>query len=303
MPIAKLSTLLADAQQAGYAVCYCESWNLESLQAVIEAAEDSRSPIIAGFNGGFLRHHTRRHPENLAYYAAFRQAIATARVPVAFLLNESDSLDQIREGIDLGFNAVMPENEGLELDAYRRLVRAVVEYAKPRNIWVEAQIGTLPAGHVSRNGYGTLTDPVLARNFVSEMEIDALAVSVGNVHILTQGKATLNFDTLRAVRDHVQVPLVLHGGTSLAPEDLRKAIQAGVSKVNFGTVLKQAYLEAVRQSLAAYHPPLSPHDFLGKGGPKDIMLAGREAVKREVIRLMEICGSKNREAYDCSTRV
>src|SRR6266511_5941559 len=110
MPLVSLSGMLADAVRGAYGVCYCESWNLESLQAVVEAAEDCRSPVVAGFNGGFLRHCSRRKAENLAYYAGFKLALERSSVPVAFLLNESDSLEQIEQGIELGFNAVMPEN-------------------------------------------------------------------------------------------------------------------------------------------------------------------------------------------------
>ena len=115
-----LSDLLADARREGYAVPYAESWNLESLEAVVDAAEQSHSPIIAGFNGGFLRHSGREKPENLSYYTCFCQALNTAKVPVAFILNESDDLAQIRAAIELGFNAVMPENEGLEVEEYRQ---------------------------------------------------------------------------------------------------------------------------------------------------------------------------------------
>ena len=303
MAIAHLTPMLADARRRGYAVCYCESWNLESLQAVIEAAEECRSPIIAGFNGAFLRHQTRSAPERLAYYAGFRRALEQATVSVALLLNESDSLDQIREAIDLGFNCVMPENEGLAADVYEQFVRDVVAFAKPRNVWVEAQLGTLPCGGNHSNGHASITDPDSAREFAHRLGIDALAISIGNVHILTEGKAKLNLDALRAIGGRIDLPLVVHGGTSLTAEDLRAAIGHGVAKVNFGTVLKQAYLEAVRRALDRYRKPASPHEFLGIGGPEDIMVAGREAVKNEVIRLIEICGSKNREAYDFSEAI
>ena len=293
MPVMPLSVMMAEAESAGYALPYAESWNLESLQAVIDAAEKYGSPIIAGFNGGFLRHPSRKGPENLAYYACFRQALERAKVSVAFLLNESDSLEQIREGIDLGFNAVMPESDNLGIDAYRDLVNAVVAIARPRGVWVEAQFGTLPVGG-ERNGHGIITDPDLAAEFVQDTAIDALAVSVGNVHILTEGQATVNLDILRRIRERVSVPLVIHGGTSLAPGTVREMTRLGVAKVNFGTVLKQAYLEAVRTSLAKYHVPSSPHEFLGIGGPEDVMMAGREAVERGVQRLIEVCGSKGR---------
>ena len=239
-----------------------------------------------------------KNRKNMVYYACFRKALEMAKIPVAFILNESDDLGQIRTAIELGFNAVMPENEGLEVEEYRDLVKEVVRLAKPRGVWVEAQIGLLPAGHANHNGSGRITDPDLAAEFVEDTKVDALAISIGNVHILTQGKAAVDVEAVRRIREKVSVPLVAHGGTSLTAESLREIIAMGVAKVNFGTILKQAYLEAVRESLGKYHSPLSPHEFLGKGGPEDIMMAGREAVKREVMRLIEICGAKGRVRHD-----
>src|ERR1035441_1112159 len=102
----------ADARQGGYAVCYCEAWSLESFQAEVEAAEEARSPVIAGFNGGFLMHPGRKRAENLSFYSGLGSSLEKARVPAALILNESKSLAQIEEAIDLGFNAVMVENEG-----------------------------------------------------------------------------------------------------------------------------------------------------------------------------------------------
>src|SRR5579872_2985091 len=210
MALASLSALLAEAEKEGYAVPYTESWNLESLEAVIDAAEDTQAPIIAGFNGGFLRHSSRKTEENLAFYAGFRKALESAKVPVAFLLNESDDMQQIREAIALGFNAVMPESEGLSVEEYHELVKAVVKIAKPQGVWVEAQIGLLPAGNANHNGHGILTDPDLAAKFVAETGIDGLAISIGNIHILTEGKAKVNFDVIRRVREKVSVPLAVH---------------------------------------------------------------------------------------------
>ncbi len=289
MPIAPLSNMIAEAQRDSHGLCYCESWNLESLEAVIEAAEECGSPIIAGFNGGFLRHCSRAKPEDLACYACFRHALERSSVPVAFLLNESDSLDQIEEGIHLGFNAVMLENAGLAIDTYREMVRAVVAIARPKGVWVEAQIGTLPYRATGCDGEGTITDPELADQFVAETGINALAVSVGNVHVLTRGKASVDWDVLSRVRERVRVPLVVHGGTSLSPESLQRLIREGVAKINFGTVLKQVYLEAVRKALSHYRSPASPHKFLGMGGPEDVMTVGREAVKSKVTELLQLC--------------
>src|ERR1035438_1013122 len=204
-----MSKLLADAKQGGYAVCYCESWSFESFQAVVEAAAAERSPIIAGFNGGFLMHPGRKRAENLNFYAGLGLTLEKARVPAALLLNESKSLDQIEEAIDLGFNAVMVENEGFTLDEYRRLVKQVVAKAHRNGVSVEAQVGHL--ADASSNGHAEPTSPARARAFVEDTGIDALGVAVGNVHILTEGHLPLDLQALAEVGNVVSVPLVLHG--------------------------------------------------------------------------------------------
>jgi fructose-bisphosphate aldolase, class II len=289
MPLISMSKLLTDAMRGGYVVCYCEAWNLESFQAVVEAAEELRSPIIAGFNGGFLLSPERAKPPSLAYYAGMALSLGKASVPVAFLLNETDSFSQIEEAIALGFNAVMVENGRLSLEEYRRLVKKVVGIAHQGGLSVEAQVGRLADG--SGHSVAEVTNPEIARAFVAETGIDALAVAVGNVHILTTGKAILDLRTLERVHDKVSVPLVLHGGTGIPLDMVQDCIRLGVAKVNFGTALKQAYLEAVRTKLAAYREPMSPHPFLGVGGEQDILVAGVEAVKLTVREFLHAFGS------------
>ncbi|MCL5098921.1 MAG: class II fructose-bisphosphate aldolase [Candidatus Omnitrophica bacterium] len=285
-----LAQLLTRARQGGYAVCYCESWNLESLQAVIEAAEAMRSPVVAGFNGGFLMHPSRAKPENLAHYAGLAGVIREASVPVAFLLNETESLPQIERGIELGFNSVMVENEHLSLGDYRRLIKQVVALAHPLKVSVEAQIGRLPTGSSREQPKGEITNPAEARALVEETGIDALAVSIGNVHILTQGKAPVDLEVLERIQSAVKIPLVLHGGTSFPSACAREVISRGIVKFNFGTCLKQAYLTAVKKALARYQEPMNPHVYLGMGGPEDILQAGREAVKQKAMELIHDYG-------------
>ena len=291
MPLVSMTHLLIEAQQGGYAVCYCEAWNFESLQAVVEAAEESESPLITGFNGGFLCHPKRSRPENLAYYAGMALALRDANVPVTLLLNETDDFSQIERAIRMGFNAVMVENERLGPEAYRELVRKTVQLAHCSGASVEATLGRLPDASGGNHGDAEVTDPVAARSFTLDTGIDALGVSVGNVHILTKGKAAIDLDALARIRDAVQVPLVLHGGTGITPEHIMPSVHLGVAKVNFGTVLKQVYLAAIQEKLAQYHEPLSPHPFVGMGGGQDILISGREAVKHKARELMALCGS------------
>ena len=302
MPLVSLTTLLAVARRGGSAVCYCESWNLESFAAEVEAAEELSSPIVVGFNGGFLMHASRSKPERLAYYAALGLALRESAVPTAFILNETDSLAQIEQGIELGFNAIMVESEQLSLDEYRQLVKRVVQMAHTRNVSVEAQIGRLPVGWLATDLNAQITDAGLARRFVEDTGIDALSVSIGNVHVLTKGKASINLEALRRISAEVKVPLVLHGGTGVPPEMARELIALGVAKVNIGTGLKQPYLAAVREKLAAYREPMPPHPFLGMGGPDDILVAGREAVKRKAKELLRLYGSAGKAREMKNTR-
>jgi len=297
MPLVPMSKILADAKLGGYAVCYCESWSLESFQAVVEAAEEERSPIIAGFNGGFLMHSGRKRAENLTFYANLGLSLSKACVPAALLLNESANLAQIEEAIDLGFNAVMVENEGFEANDYRRLVRQVVAKAHQSGVTVEAQVGHL--ADASSNGSAQPTTPESARAFVEETQIDALGVAVGNVHILTEGNIPLDLQALAGIGRTVSVPLVLHGGTGIPLEDAGRSVRLGVAKVNFGTGLKQAYLAALREKLGKYREPMSPHPFVGMGGENDILVAGREAVKLKCQKLMRAYGSAGKAEFAC----
>lgn len=161
--------------------------------------------------------------------------------------------------------------------------------AHQNGVTVEAQVGHLPDG--AGDCAAEATDATQARRFVEETCADALGIAVGNVHILTSGKAPINFETLEKVHEQVDIPLVLHGGTGIPLEMAQECIRMGVAKVNFGTGLKQAYLEAVRGKLKAYHVPMSPHPFLGMGGAEDILMAGADAVKREAKKLMMAYGS------------
>ena len=294
MPLVPMVELLSQARRGGYAVCYCESWNLESLQAVIEAAEELNSPVIAGFNGGFLMHPNRRKPEDLGFYGGMAMAVREAAVPVSFILNESESLAQIARGLEVGFNAVMVESHHLSLTEYVGLVKQVVVMAHARHAFVEGQIGELPDGSGGSNGNGVLTDPLLAKAFIEDTGVDALSVSIGNVHILTEGKASVNIEALRQIQASVKVPLVVHGGTGFPSECAADVIALGVAKFNFGTTLKQTYLAAIREKIAAYREPMNPHVFLGMGGPEDLMVAGREAVKLKVKELIQTYGFAER---------
>jgi ketose-bisphosphate aldolase len=295
MPLTPISGLLQHARAHRYALGYFESWNLESLQGVLDAAEATRSPVIIGFNGEFLSYPDRKLPERLQCYAELGKAAAAgATVPCGLIFNECPNDDWVRNAVLAGFNLVMPADAAASDEEYIRRVAELTEFAHLHGAVVEAEVGHLPSGTNGRQHVSQLTDPEWAARFVQVTGVDLLAVSVGNVHVLIKGEQELDRGRLSQICRQVAKPLVLHGGTGISAASLRKAIALGVAKVNYGTYLKQRYLTAVRTSIAVNED--NPHELLGIGGDRDVMVAGRVAVRDAVLErigLLGCCGKAN----------
>ena len=225
MPLAPLTTLLADARAHGYALGYFEAWDGGSFEAVVEAAEAERAPVIIG-TGCLLGHQPWFDGGGIELLGAVGGAVARAtRIPVALLLNETHTLEQSLRGIDAGFNAVMMHTGVLDYAEAVATVGRLVAAAHARGAAVEAELGNLPDGARGTidDSAASLTDPAEAASFVEATGVDCLAVSVGNVHLLAHGTATIDLDRLRAVHARVPVPLVIHGATSFPHEDIARA--------------------------------------------------------------------------------
>jgi ketose-bisphosphate aldolase len=297
MPIADVTGLLRAAQRGGYALGYFESWSLESLQGVLDAAEEARCPIVVGFNGEFLTAPQRGAAERLELYAALARAGAqSATVPCGAFFNECTRDEYVHTAITAGYNLVMPALGNSSLAEYTRRVRSICGPAHAHGVAVQAELGELPSG-VGRGPSGApaheqQTDPDDAARFVEATGVDLLAVSVGNVHILMDGRRGLDLDRLARIRERVSVPLVLHGGTGIDRAALRAAVGLGVALVQFGTGLKLQYLAAVRRALAS--DERNPHELLGIGGPADVMCAGRRAVRDAVLAEIDTLGCRGR---------
>jgi len=287
MPMQPISQMMQKAMHQGYAIGYFESWNLESLNGVIDAAEQTRSPIIIGFNGEFFAEPDRVAQERLSWYGALgRIAAESASVPVGFIFNECPDDGWVRRAVTAGFNLVMPVPAHGESDAdYTVRTKAIVDYAHANNVAVEGELGTLPFG--GQEG-GSTTDPRQAAEFAAATGLDLLAISVGNIHVLLHGAKALDLGKVAALREAVDVPFVLHGGTGIDRASIEAAIALGVTKVNYGTYMKQHYLDVMRAALDTSET--NPHKLLGMGGPEDVMLKGRQAVCDAVLERIDWLG-------------
>ena len=295
MSIVSMTTLLDKARKEHYAVGYFESFNMDSLLGVLDAAEEYHSPVIIGFGGQFLSSEKRDRIDSIFPYGVMaREAAKYASVPVAVLLNESNREDMIYQAMNAGFNAVMYQKPGEDIDETLRITKEICKIAHMLNIDVESEIGELPNADISTGtrSTGFCTDIEIAVNFAKSTGVDALAVSVGNIHLLENGKASIDFDLLTKLSNHIRVPLVLHGGTGISSEDLQKAISKGICKVNVGTALKRGYINAVGRFYKEINlDQTNPHVTIGWGGENDMISAGRKAISKKTSEFMKIFGS------------
>lgn len=287
---------LMDAAARGqYAVGYFESWNLESLLAVADAAEAMRSPVLLGFSGIFLPSPARKTREYLADYAALALAVGKRLpVPTCLLFNESPNLDWVLDAINLGFGLVMFTDDALRFDEQVAKVSEVVRHAHPANSAVEGEVTALAGvgGELTNVPEDLhLTDVEPARRFVEMTGVDALAVNVGQAHLHGRRQVQLNLERLAELREAVSIPLVLHGATSVAPDDLRAAIQLGIRKVNIGSSLKRVYFETLRETPARVGEPYNPYDVIGSGTASDVLTVARLALQETVERWIKLLGS------------
>ncbi len=295
MPLASFDELMADAERGGYAVGYFESWNLESLLAVCDAAEATRSPVLLGFSGIYLSHPARVVHEPLSLYAALGlEAIRGLSVPACLVFNESPNFEWVQEAIVHGFGLVMFSDETLSFDRQAQRVKQVVVTAHEAGVSVEGEAATLPGvgGELSALPEDLrLTDPNHARDFIERTGVDAFAVNIGQAHLHGRKQVRLNLPRLADLKQALTVPLVLHGASSVDRSDLKQAIRLGIRKINVGSALKRAYFEALRQSAVHAGDDYNPYEVVGSGLAGDVLTAGRTALQKTVEDWMIVFGS------------
>jgi ketose-bisphosphate aldolase len=296
MPLVPLAELFERARREGYGLGYFEAWDLYSLEAALEAAEAEESPVILGF-GCMMAGRDWLNQGGVEALGALGHTVAErARVPVALLLNEAQTLDQALRGVECGFNAVMLDTSAWAWDDAVTQVGELTRAAHASGVAVEGELGRLPdfTGDGVDDSQASLTDPELAAVFVDQTGVDCLAVSIGNVHLLTTWYAPVDLEHLEAVSRRVSTPLVIHGGTSFPPDAAPRAIAAGVVKFNVGTILKRSFFEGMRQSIQAQPETADVHLILGSHKSADVMNAGKARMREKIQELMGVYGSSGR---------
>ena len=246
MTVATLSEVLRPALAGHYAVAGLVVLGWEDAMAYVEAAEEAQLPVILQAGPG-----CRKHTPVAILGKMFRYLAENATVPVVCHIDHARSVEECQAGIDHGFSSVMIDGSMLPLAENIALTRQVVQLAKPHGVSVEGEVG-----QVGYKGGATSahTSPEEAASFERETGIDALAISVGNLHLQTEQQAEIDIATLRAIEAVTTVPLVLHGGSGI-PSATRRLLahSSKIKKFNIGTELRMAFGSALRSVLAG-HP-------------------------------------------------
>ena len=305
MALCSFEKMISMARDGGYAVGYFEPWNMESILAVTDAAEETKSPVIIGFCGDYLMNPGRLDPIPLSMaYSVCEAAAKAASVPVSILFNETCVVSHAVAAAKAGFSGVMLHYGGMEgldssmrgfidEDSYARALYDSVMRTRIYGTIVEGEFGSLPAssdGTAEGMEAGEVRNAEAVLDFVNATRVGALSVSIGNAHLLVHGKASLDFGLFERVAHTVDIPLVIHGGSGISDEDVKKLVSLGMAKLNVGASLKEAFVGAIKNTICDLDGYINPNDLLGKGGKTDIMTAGRLAMKEVVLHYIELLG-------------
>jgi fructose-bisphosphate aldolase, class II len=246
--LVNLATILAPAVKGGYGVACFNVFGWEDARAVVDSAEETGAPVILAANLDF------RHFMPIEIIVGMLRALGEgAKVPVCVHLDHSCEIEEVLRAIDAGFTSVMYDGSQLPIEANIAGINRVAEYAHAAGCSVEGEIGSVPYAEGRAHIKSELTDLSQAVRLASESDLDAMAISVGNVHRLRRPGATIDFSRFAEIRARVAIPLAIHGTSGVCETDITRLARSGAAKFNIGTAIRQAYGRGVRETLVA-HP-------------------------------------------------
>jgi len=272
--------ILFDAQKGNYAIGAFNAENMEMIQGIIEAAEELKSPVIIQTTPGTIKYGGLRY-----YYSNVYAGASMASVPVVLHLDHGSSFELASQSYHEGYTSIMIDGSKLPFEENVALSRRVVEMCRPSNIPVEAELGKIGGKEDDLVANGDIyTDPDKAAEFVKKTDISSLAVAIGTAHGFYAKTPVLDVNRLTEIRKVVDIPLVLHGASGLTDEQVTECIKRGICKVNFATVLRDAFSEGVKKAISG-----NPNVF----DPKTYSKEGKERVKELVQNKILVCRSAN----------
>ncbi|SHJ78589.1 fructose-bisphosphate aldolase, class II [Anaerobranca californiensis DSM 14826] len=281
------SKMLKDARAGQYAVGQFNINNLEWTKAILTTAQENNSPVILGVSEGAAK-----------YMGGYKTIVGMVKgmiedlnitVPVAIHLDHG-SYEGALKAMEAGFTSVMFDGSHYPIEENIKKTKEIIELAHSKGISVEAEVGSIGGEEDGVVGTGEIADPQECKA-IAELGVDMLAAGIGNIHgKYPENWQGLNFDALEKIKAATgEMPLVLHGGTGIPEDMIKKAISLGVAKINVNTEKQLAFAQATRKYFE------EGKDLQGKGfDPRKILAPGYEAIKKTVKEKMELFGSINK---------
>ena len=277
MALVTTKEMFDKALKADYAVGAFNVNNMEIIQGIVEAAQTENAPLILQVSAG-----ARKYAKPAYLLKLVEAAIEDTGLDIALHLDHGEDFEICKSCIDGGFTSVMIDGSHEDFENNIAVTKKVVDVANAFGIPVEAELGKVGGKEDDLEADAdTNTDPQEAKEFVERTGVSSLAVAIGTAHGFYVGTPVLDKPRVSAIKEVVDVPLVLHGASGLSEEDVRECVERGMCKVNFATELRVAYTDAVKKLLEE-----KPETF----DPKKLGVVAMEAVKEQVIARMKMCG-------------
>lgn len=283
MGLVSMKEMLIKAREGHYAVGQFNINNLEWIQAILDEVQELKAPVILGVSEG-----AGKYMGGWSVVASMVKAYVEAKnitVPVALHVDHGTSYESVKAAIDAGFTSVMIDASHHPFEENIEITKKVVDYAHARGVSVEAELGKVGGQEDNIVAESMYADPEECRELVEKTHIDCLAPALGSVHGPYHGEPKLGFKEMAYINDLLNMPLVLHGGSGIPDEQLRKAIDRGTAKINVNTESQQAWAKIVRQVL---------NDNANVYDPRKIIGPGKEGIRQVVRAKCEVFGCINK---------
>ena len=261
--IVNAKKMLKEARDNGKCIAHFNINNLEWTKYILEKCNELQKPVILGVSEGAIKYMGGYNVVSHLVYSLVKDL--NISIDVCLHLDHGSSVENCKKAIDSGFSSVMIDASKYSLEENINITKEVVEYAHPKNITVEAEVGHIGGvedGIASGVLVASLDDCI---KFVKETKVDMLAPAIGSVHGVYKGEPKLDFELLTSLKNNINIPLVLHGGSGIPEDKIIKAIKLGISKININTELQQAWHEGVLKFVESKKEVYDPRKIISSG--------------------------------------
>ena len=255
--------MLKKAKKNGYAVPQFNINNLEWTKYILEEAETLKKDIILGVSESAVKYFGGYGVVSSVVNSLLKDLNIT--IDVCLHLDHGKSFESCKMAVDNGFSSVMIDASSFCIEENIKITKEVVEYAKKKGVTVEAEVGHI--GGTEDNVTSTVSNATLEDCLIlyENTGIDSLAPALGSVHGIYKGEPNLDFETMQKIKEKLPIPLVLHGGTGIPNDKIKKAISCGICKININTELQLAWSNSLRKYLKDDTKVYDPRKIISSG--------------------------------------